>query len=155
MDRAFLLLLIATFRSVHLYHIHPANYFAIKSGDDASWSDRQIADLDKGEVNSLGLALPSPEDVATAIDVALQQQSLDSASSVKNFVVSPFGTIEFEATPVGRKLMFYEHNNPLGSIERALIVTDAIVRAPHSVERMAAKSPMLTTSEIIAELCGR
>ena len=103
----------------------------------------------------MGLALPSPEDVATAIDVALQQQSLDSASSVKNFVVSPFGTIEFEPTPVGRKLMFYEHNNPLGSIERALIVTDAIVRAPHSVERMAAKSPMLTTSEIIAELCAQ
>jgi hypothetical protein len=152
-DEGLLALLLQRFPRIHLYQIHPEGCFEAGFGRSPPPATTPVASLSEKDLVTAGLALPSPYDVDAAVSIALLQQQIAPASEVNNFVVSPYGLIEFEPTPAARKQIAYEHGDPRAGLERSLVTIAAIRRAPYNITRTVAENPTLSIGGLIAELC--
>lgn len=122
---------------VHLYHFHPAELF------------------EPGLNPTLALALPSPTDVESSIKVAKIQEAINSELDVRNFVVSPYGVVEYGPTPLGRSRMYAEQTHPRASTERDLLTLAVVRRSDRNVTRTMESAPAAGALEIIADLCAQ
>jgi hypothetical protein len=148
--------LVETFDRVHLYHLHPEPTFSASFGIDGVYPPgTPVSALDKAGVVTVGLAVPSPADIETAIHIALLQEDVHSGSEVRNFVVNPYGVVEYQLTSGARRDIALNQSNPMHSLERTLITMSAIRRAAFNIEQTAAQHPGLTISGLIDELCGQ
>lgn len=136
-DVEYLKQILASFDRVHLYHFHPAGHF------------------EPGLNATIGLALPSPADVESSVKIAKIQQTLNPESEVRNYVVSPYGVVEYEPTRLGRSRMLAEATHPRASIERDLLTLVAVRRSHFNVSRMLEGAPTAGPLEVISELCAQ
>lgn len=136
-DAEYLKQLLAFSERVHLYHFHPASY------------------LEPGVNAALALALPSPTDVVSSFKIAKLQQALNPHSDVRNYVVSPYGVVEYGPTLVGRARIYAEATHPRAFIERDLLTLIAIRRTDRNVARTRELAPVAGPLEIISELCSQ
>lgn len=136
-DVDYLRQVLASSARVHLYHFHPARYF------------------EPGLNATIALALPSPADVESSVKIAKLQQALNPQSEVRNYVVSPYGVVEYGPTPLGISRMLSEATHPRATIERDLLTLVAVRRSQFSVTRMLEDAPATAPHDIIADLCAQ
>ncbi len=153
-DGDYLAHLIRTFDRVHLYHFHPQHYFASEEAVAIVYDLTTPVDgLAAEERAAIALALPSPTDVASSASVAVMNQELHTDGEVRNFVVSPYGIVEYQPTRVGRQRLASERGHPLATTMRDMTTITAVRRASFNVERTVAARPGLVVSELILTLC--
>jgi hypothetical protein len=104
---------------------------------------------------TLALALPSPADVESSVKIASLGEEANSAADVRNFVVSPYGVVEYEPTPLGSARIYAEATHPRAFIERDLLTLVALRRSDFNLERMISAAPGAGPIEIIFELCSQ
>lgn len=136
-DVEFLTQILASAKRVHLYHFHPANLF------------------EPGLNATIALALPSPADVESSIKIAKLQQVLSPHSDIRNYVVSPYGVVEYAPTALGRARMLAEFTHPRAFVERDLMTLVAVRRSAFSVNRMLEGATAADPGDVISELCAQ
>jgi hypothetical protein len=136
-DVEYLRQLLAFSNRIHLYHFHPAQYF------------------EPGMNATLALALPSPTDVESSVKIARMQQALNPQGDVRNYVVSLYGVVEYEPTPLGRARLHAEATHPRASIERDLLTLVAVRRSGFNVARTLESATVAGPLDLIAELCSQ
>lgn len=155
-DVALLGRLVAAFDRVDLYHLHPRSTFSAGFGIAGVYpSATPVGSLNADGQTTVGLATPSPGDIESAIQIGLLQEKLHPSSDVRNYLVSPYGVVEYELTPSGRKEIALNQGNPLRSLERTLITMNVIRRAPYNIQQTAAKRPRMPIAELIDTLCDQ
>ncbi|HVY52320.1 MAG TPA: hypothetical protein VHA07_12275 [Devosia sp.] len=156
LDVALLGGLIAAFDRVDIYHLHPDSTFAAAFGVTTLYpSDTPVAMLDDTGKTAVGLAVPSPSDIETAIDIALLQDELHPSSEVRNHVVTPYGVVQYELTARGRTDIALNLGNPIRSLDSSLITMSAIRRAPFNIVRTADENAAMTIGGLIEALCAQ
>lgn len=136
-DVQYLRLLLSGASRVHLYHFHPARYF------------------EPGMNPTLALALPSPADVESSVKISKLREEANFEADVRNYVVSPYGVVEYQPTPLGGARMYAETTHPRASIERDLLTLVALRRSEFNLLRMIGAAPGAGPIEIISELCSQ
>jgi hypothetical protein len=153
-DSEYLAHLISAFDRVHLYHFHPQRYFAEGAADATVYALAASVDgLTPDARAAIALALPSPTDVWSSANLAVMHEQLNPDGEVRNFVVSPYGIIEYQPTEDGRRKLATEFGHPLARTMRDLTTLAAIRRAPFNIERTIGARRGLAVSELISTLC--
>jgi hypothetical protein len=153
-DTDYLGRLIGSFSRVHLYHFHPRSAFRPAGLEAQIYPASSTVDRLTPEARTtVGLALPSPSDIATSARVAVLHHKLNPDAEILNFVVSPYGIVEYAPTIDGRRGLAAEEGHPRASLERTLTLVAAVRRSSFNIQRTVMADPALTVSGLIAALC--
>jgi hypothetical protein len=146
--------LVGFFGRVQLYHPHPAGYYS-----DGSWQQRLFPvefpayRLASSDLRPIGLALPSPTDVAASIELSQVLLTKHPKATVTHSVVTPHGLVTYGPTALGLKRMLLEWGSPRASVARSVISITAVRRAVFNIARTidVLENPMI--AEVIEDLC--
>lgn len=152
-DSALLKALMTGFDKIDLYHFHPNAFFEGR-GESFS-SETPAADLSTKELASVSLALPSPADVQTSLEMTLLARSLGSSVELRHFVVSPIGTVSYGPTRRGNRKLVADRGNPRSSLGHEIMVTAAVRRGPVNIAKTVERETKLSVSELLSTLCAQ
>lgn len=155
-DFSFLAKLHQQFPELHIYHYHPAAYFeAFAQSAQAPDASLFLADLSDQAKEDVALAMPSPDDIHSAIKAAVELEDAKCAPKTRFFVVTPLGVIEYSPTQEGVRRLQFDKNNPRSVTTREILTTAMIRRAPFNVHKTIAQQSLTTISDLLIALSAQ
>lgn len=154
-DTGFLSEIVALYHSVEIYHFHPAGFYRRIWQGAAYPVDAAVAAIDPSQLQPVGFALPSPNDVVSSIDLAKMLSDIDPSASITYAVVSPHGVVTYGPTASGLRTMIYDWGNPRATLARSVVTRLAIRRMPFNIASTVDAMHGATIGEVIEALCAQ
>lgn len=153
-DVAFVRQLAAAFGTVELVHFHPSVFFGANPGE-SKFKHAALSDIDGQNIESIGLALPSPADVEVSLKLSMELAKSAPDAALSFVVVSPHGTVRYGPTTRGIKRMLFEAGNPRADIAHNILVRSTLMRSARNVRHVAAGLQQAKAGELITVLCDQ
>lgn len=155
LDVDYLSEIVSLYRSVTVFHFHPAGFYRRVWQSELYPSDFPARAIDRGKLQPVGFALPSPNDVISSIELSRLLWAKDPAARVTYSVVSPHGVVTYGPTGPGLKTIAYNWGNPRAADARSIVTRIAIRRMPFNIASTIAALDSPTIGEVIRALCGQ
>jgi hypothetical protein len=141
---------------VHIVHFHPAGFYNKgRWGQQMFGLEYDASDLTDEEASVIGLALPSPADVAASVQLIELLGADNPALDLRFSVISPHGQVRYGAGRSGQARIVLNIGNPRISFVRELATASAIRRSVTNITRTIGAMDEPTIAQVIAELCAQ
>jgi hypothetical protein len=155
LDTGYLTQIVGLYHDVEIYHFHPAGFYDRVWQEDLYPADFPANALDPGSLQPVGLALPSPNDVVSSIELSRMLYAKDPTARITYAVVSPHGVVTYGPTAAGIQSIAYDWGNPRATIARSIVTRTAIRRMPFNIATTIATLRRPTIGQVISALCAQ
>lgn len=151
-DTDYLTEIVRLFHIVNIVHFHPAGYYWPEGAHPVQFP---VSALGAEELQPVGFALPSPDDVVSSIELSRLLQSADPDARITYSVVSPHGVVTYGPTEPGLRTILYEWGNPRATIARSIVTRIAIRRMEFNIASTIGRLSAPSIGDVIAALCAQ
>ena len=155
LDTDYLSQIVSLYHDVEIYHFHPAGFYGRVWQQGLFPAEFPADALDIGSLQPVGLALPSPNDVVSSIELSRMLYANDPTANISYAVVSPHGVVTYRPTTAGIQRIAYDWGNPRATIARSIVTRTAIRRMPFNIAATIATLERPTIGQVIAVLCAQ
>jgi hypothetical protein len=152
-DTDYLDRIVELYRTVQLFHFHPAAFYQRAWQHEPYDIDFPAAMLDSGKLGPIGYALPSPTDIVSSIELSRQLFTGHPDASFTFAVVSPHGLVTYGPTASGIRAIAYDWGNPRATLARSIVTRLAIRRMAFNIASTIDAFENPTIGQIIEALC--
>jgi hypothetical protein len=154
-DTDYLGQIVSLYHEVQIFHFHPAGFYERVWQHEPHPVGFSADALESGDMQPVGFALPSPNDVVASIELSKMLLAKDPLARITYAVVSPHGVVTYGPTVHGLRTMIYNWGNPRATIARSVVTRIAIRRQPFSIASTIDSLHSPTIGEVIEALCAQ